>query len=86
MPTDPNALIILVVVGAIAGWLANALIGGIKGGLLGTIVAGILGAFLAFWLLPVLGIDITIGGRLVSSILEATLGAIVVLALAKLIR
>lgn len=86
MPTDPNTLIVLVVVGAIAGWLANAVIGGIKGGLLGTIIAGILGAFLASWLLPLLGIDITVGGPLVSSIIEATIGAIVVLALAKLIR
>ena len=81
-----ETILIWVIVGAIAGWLANALIGGIKGGLLGTIVAGILGAFLASWLLPLLGITISVGGPLVSSIISATVGAIVVLALAKLIR
>jgi uncharacterized membrane protein YeaQ/YmgE (transglycosylase-associated protein family) len=83
---DPNTIIVLIVVGAIAGWLANALIGGLRGGLLGTIVAGILGAFVGNWLLPLLGISINIGGPLVSSIITATIGAVVVLAIAKLIR
>lgn len=83
---DLNAIIVLVVVGAIAGWLANALIGGLRGGLLGAIVAGILGAFVGRWLLPILGVAINVGGPLVSSIITATIGAVVVLAIAKLIR
>ena len=58
---DVQALIIWLIVGAIAGWLAGMLVKGGGYGLIGDIIVGIIGGFIAGWLLPQLGI--VIGGR-----------------------
>ena len=53
-------------------------------GLIGNIVVGIVGAFIAGWLLPRIGI--VIGGGIVASIINATIGAVVLLVILGLIR
>ena len=72
-----EALIILIVVGAIAGWLAGQIVKGMGFGLIGNIVVGIVGAFIGTWLLGFLGISI--GGGIIASIINATIGAVVLL-------
>ena len=47
---DLNALLVALVIGAIAGWLAGQLVQGTGFGLLGDILIGILGAVFASWL------------------------------------
>ncbi len=74
-----TAIVLWLVIGAVAGWLAGQLMRGRGLGLFGNIVVGIIGAFVGGWLLGgVLGISI--GGGLVGAILNATVGAVVVLA------
>ena len=53
-------------------------------GLIGNIVVGIVGAFIAGWLLPRIGI--VIGGGIVASIINATIGAVVLLVIIGLIK
>ena len=60
-----QALIIWLIVGAIAGWLAGMVVKGGSYGLIGDIIVGIIGGFIAGWLLPRL--DIVIGGGFRSS-------------------
>jgi uncharacterized membrane protein YeaQ/YmgE (transglycosylase-associated protein family) len=79
-----EALIIWLIVGAIAGWLAGLIVRGFGFGLLGNILVGIVGALIAGWLLPRLGI--VIGGGLVAAIIHATIGAVVLLLIVGLIR
>ena len=55
-----EAIIIILLIGAVAGWLAGQIVRGMGFGLLGNIVVGIVGAFIANWLLPQIGI--VIGG------------------------
>ena len=55
-------------------------------GLIGNIVVGIVGAFLAGWLLPMLGVSFSLGSPIVTSIVYAMIGAIVLLVLIGLIR
>lgn len=81
---DVQSLIIWLVVGAIAGWLAGVLVKGGGFGLVGDIVVGIIGAFIGGWLAGVL--HLRIGGGLIASILTATLGAVVLLLLLRLVR
>jgi len=83
MPLDLQALIIFLVIGAIAGWLAGTLVKGYGFGLLGNIVIGIIGAYIGAWLLPQLGFGI---GGLLGSIVSATIGAIILLLLIGLVR
>ena len=55
---DLNALLVALVIGAIAGWLAGQLVQGTGFGLLGDILIGILGAVFASWLFPTLGVHL----------------------------
>ncbi|MBX3697626.1 MAG: GlsB/YeaQ/YmgE family stress response membrane protein [Dokdonella sp.] len=79
-----ESLLIFLLVGAIAGWLAGLVVKGRGLGLIGNIVIGILGAFIAGWLLPQLGIYI--GGGLIGAILNAMIGAIILLVIVMALR
>jgi uncharacterized membrane protein YeaQ/YmgE (transglycosylase-associated protein family) len=72
-----QALIIFLIVGAIAGWLAGQIMTGFGFGLVGNIILGIVGALVAGWLLPRLNVHI--GGGIIGDIINALIGAIVVL-------
>ncbi|MGQ3352997.1 MAG: GlsB/YeaQ/YmgE family stress response membrane protein [Phreatobacter sp.] len=82
MPVE--SLLVLILVGAIAGWLAGLIVKGFGFGLVGNIVIGILGALIATWLFPRLGISL--GGGILSAIVSATLGAVILLVIVGLIR
>ena len=77
-------ILIWLVVGAIAGWLAGTIVKGGGFGLLGDIVIGIIGAFVGGWLLTQLGVSI--GTGIVSVIATATIGAVALLALLRMVR
>jgi len=79
-----EAIIIILIVGAVAGWLAGLIVRGMGFGLIGNIIVGIVGAFIAGWLLPRLGISI--GGGILGSIINATIGAVILLLILGLIR
>jgi uncharacterized membrane protein YeaQ/YmgE (transglycosylase-associated protein family) len=79
-----EALIILVIVGAIAGWLAGLIVKGVGFGLVGNIIVGIVGAFIGTWLLGYLGV--MIGGGLIASIINATIGAVILLFVIGLVK
>ncbi len=79
-----ESLIVFILVGAIAGWLAGQLVKGYGFGLIGNIVVGIVGAFIAGWLFPAIGISI--GGGIVAAIIHATIGAVILLVLLRLVK
>ncbi|MCX7305800.1 MAG: GlsB/YeaQ/YmgE family stress response membrane protein [Hyphomicrobiales bacterium] len=79
-----ESLLVFLIVGAIAGWLAGLLVKGYGFGLLGNIVVGIVGAFIAGWLFPALGISL--GTGIVAAIIHATIGAVILLVLIRLIK
>jgi uncharacterized membrane protein YeaQ/YmgE (transglycosylase-associated protein family) len=81
-----TALIVTLVVGGIAGWLASLLVQGTGFGLVGDIVVGILGALLAYWLFPILGITLTLGGGIIGAIIMAFFGAVILLVIVKVIK
>ena len=83
MPTDTTALLIFLGIGLVAGWLASLVLGG--GGLLRNLVVGVIGAFVGGWLLSALNIALPIGNALLSQVITATLGAIVVIVVARVI-
>src|SRR5262249_14241948 len=74
---DVEALIIWLIVGAIAGWLAGMVVKGGGYGLIGDIIVGIIGGFIAGWLLPQLGI--VIGAGIVAAIINAFIGRVFLL-------
>lgn len=86
MNLDMQSILILILVGAIAGWLAGMIVRGYGLGLVGNIVVGVLGAFLATWLLPKLGVAFVVGNAMVTGIVYALIGAIILLLLVGLVR
>jgi uncharacterized membrane protein YeaQ/YmgE (transglycosylase-associated protein family) len=77
-------IIIWLIVGAIAGWLAGMVVKGGGFGLIGDIVVGIVGAVIAGWLLPQLGI--VIGSGIIAAIIDAFIGAVILLVIIKLVK
>ena len=82
---DGQSLIIILVLGALAGWLAGMVFQGGGLGLIGNIVVGIVGGFIGYWLLPKLGVHIKTGTGWLDYVLIAAIGAIVLLVLLNLI-
>ncbi len=81
-----EGIIIAMIVGGIGGWLAGVIVKGGGFGIVGNIVIGIVGAVLASWLLPQLGLGFSVGSPLITSILYAMVGAIIVIVLLSLVR
>jgi uncharacterized membrane protein YeaQ/YmgE (transglycosylase-associated protein family) len=73
-----ETLIIWLIIGAVAGWLAGQIMKVGNYGLVGDIVLGIVGAVVGGWLLPRIGI--LIFGGILGEILNAAIGACIVLA------
>ena len=74
-----ETILLWIVIGGIAGILADALVGGLRSGLIGAIVVGILGAIIGGWLFGVLGISV--GTGIVAEIIKAVIGAALLLLL-----
>lgn len=74
---NAQQLIIFLVIGGVAGWLAGIILKGGGLGLVGNVIVGVLGAVLGGWLFKLL--KISIGGEWLGPIVTATVGAIVLL-------
>jgi uncharacterized membrane protein YeaQ/YmgE (transglycosylase-associated protein family) len=83
---DAKSLIVLLLVGAIAGWLAGTLVRGFGFGLIGNILVGIVGALIGTWLMTRLNIRLASGAIPIASILNATIGAVLLLLVIGLVR
>ena len=86
---SPNAHVERKPVGRIVCWprcrrLAGQIVQGTGIGLIGDVIIGILGALIGSWLLPKLGIHL--GTGLISAILNATIGAVLLLLIVRLVR
>ncbi|TIX44524.1 MAG: GlsB/YeaQ/YmgE family stress response membrane protein [Mesorhizobium sp.] len=79
-----ESLLVFIIIGAVAGWLAGLIVKGFGLGLVGNIVVGIVGALIAGWLFPRMGF--AIGGGIFASIIHATIGAVILLVLIKLVK
>ena len=78
-----TSILIFLAIGAVAGWLAGVIMKGGGFGLVGDIIIGIIGAVIGGWLFGMLGI--TVGG-LIGAIITATVGAVVLLAIVRVIK
>lgn len=80
---DIISLIIFLAIGALVGWLAGNLVKGSGFGVAGNILLGIVGAVVGGFIFNMLGIT---AGGLLGSIVMATIGAVALLYLSRLLR
>jgi len=81
---EVNSIILMLIVGAIAGWLAEQIVRGFGFGLLWNIVLGIVGAVIGGWLLTTLNFAPFPG--FIGSIVNGTIGAVILLVIVGFIR
>ncbi len=79
-----ESLLVILVVGLVAGWLAGKIVQGARFGLIGDLAIGIIGAFIGDWLLPQIGIHL--GTGIVAAIVNATIGAVLLLLVVGVLR
>jgi len=84
MNMSSESLLVILFVGLVAGWLAGQIVRGTGFGIVGDLIIGILGAFVGSWLLPRIGIHL--GNGIISAIINATIGAILLLFVVRLVR
>ena len=79
-----EGLLIILIVGAVAGWLAGQVVRGGGFGLVGNIIVGIIGAFLGSWLFGMVGFAAF--PPIINAIITATIGAIILLLLIRVVK
>jgi uncharacterized membrane protein YeaQ/YmgE (transglycosylase-associated protein family) len=83
MHLSNQSLLVIIVVGIVAGYLAGRVMEGGGFGLIGDLLVGLIGAFIGDWLMPQLGIHLGVG--VVALIINAFIGAVVLLLLLRLL-
>jgi len=81
---DAQGILVAIVIGLVAGWLASLVVGG--GGLVRYIITGLIGSIVGTFLFNALGVNLGISNALVQQIIVATVGAIVVVLIARVIK
>jgi uncharacterized membrane protein YeaQ/YmgE (transglycosylase-associated protein family) len=84
MNMNAQQLIVMAVIGILAGWLASVLVGG-PGSLLGYLITGIIGAFVGAFIFSSAGWKPNLGNAWLDDIVTALIGSIVVIFLARLV-
>jgi uncharacterized membrane protein YeaQ/YmgE (transglycosylase-associated protein family) len=83
MSPEVQSLLIFLLTGLVAGWIASLILGG--GGLLRNLVVGVIGALVGGYVLKFTGVTLPIGNAWVSDLVTAVIGAIIVIVIARII-
>ena len=84
MHISNQGILVILLIGLVAGWLAGKIVRGTGFGLIGDILVGIAGALVANLLLPKLGIHI--GTGVIREIINAVIGAVILLLVVRAVR
>ena len=84
MDRKTQDLVIFLLIGLVAGYIAHVLLGG-SGGLIRYLVSGLLGAIVGPALLGMLNVNLRFGSQLASRIVAAAIGAVIVVIVARFI-
>ena len=83
MSPEVQSLLIFLLTGLVAGWIASLVLGG--GGLLRNLVVGVVGALVGGYVLKFAGVTLPIGNQWVSDLATAVIGALIVIVIARII-
>ena len=83
MSPEVQSLLIFLLTGLVAGWIASLVLGG--RGLLRYLVVGVIGAVVGGYLFRLAGIALPIGNQWVSDLVTGVVGAIIVIVVARII-
>jgi uncharacterized membrane protein YeaQ/YmgE (transglycosylase-associated protein family) len=78
-----QSLLVFLIIGVVAGFLAGKIMKGGGFGLLGDLVVGVIGAFIGGWAFGLLGL---FPAGIVGTLITATIGAVILLWLIRLVK
>ena len=81
-----TGIIIFLLVGLVAGWLAGKAMGSDSGGIVANLIIGVLGAIVGGFLFAHLGIGFHALPRIISELIAATVGSIILIILLRFVR
>lgn len=84
MSPELQNILIFLLIGGVAGWLAGVIVKGFGFGLVGNIIVGIIGALIAGFLFPAVGVSL--GTGIVAAILHAMIGAVILLLVIRVVK
>ena len=84
MSENTRTIVVFLLFGLVAGWLASFIVGG-SGGLLSYLVSGVAGAFVGGYLMKAVGINLGIQNRLLSEMVTAVIGAVIVVLVVRVV-
>ncbi len=79
----PQGIIIWLIIGGVAGWLAGLIVRGGGYGIIGDIVVGIIGSVIFGWLFGYMGYGV--GSGVIGSIIASTIGAVILILILRLV-
>jgi uncharacterized membrane protein YeaQ/YmgE (transglycosylase-associated protein family) len=82
---ETNSLIVILLIGLVAGFLAGKIMKGSGFGIIGDIIVGVIGAFIGGWLWGVAHLP-AIGPWWLTAIVSATVGAVILLFILRLVK
>lgn len=80
---NTQSLLLFLLIGLVAGWLASRIMKGRGFGLIGDLIVGVVGSFIGGWLFGLLGIT---AGGIIGSLVTAVVGAVLLLYVLRLIK
>lgn len=83
MSPEIQSLLIFLLTGLVAGWIASLILGG--HGLIRHLVTGVIGALVGGYVLKLANITLPIGNAWVNDLATAVIGAIIVIVIARVI-
>ena len=84
MHMSGESLLVIIIVGIVAGWLAGLIVQGGGMGIIGDHIVGIIGAFIGNYVMGNV-LHVTLAHGVVGAIVNATIGAVILLFILRLV-
>jgi len=81
-----ESILVTIVVGGVAGWLAGLVMRGSGYGIIGDIIVGLLGAFIGTWLMRAFSLSVNLGSPILNKVLVSLIGALVLMFVVGMLR
>ena len=81
-----ESILMIIVIGGVAGWLAGLIVRGSGYGIIGDIIVGLIGAFVGNWIVRAFHLSINFGSSLADRIIISVVGAVLLMLVVGLLR
>src|SRR5262245_45333073 len=81
-----ESILMVVVIGGVAGWLSGLILRGTGYGIIGDIIIGLIGAFVGNWLVRAFHFSVNLGSPVANRIVVSVVGAVLLMLIVGILR